>query len=222
MKLIGYKKITGKIKLLSGLHIGGSEEASRIGAIDNPVIRLQKNNYPYIPGSSLKGKLRSLLELYKGYSDGGRVCSCGKCEVCILFGVSASDKNPDASMGRLVFSDCYIDESDNTVKRILKQSKGNPFSEEKTEVVIDRFMGSAKKGGLRKIERVPAGVVFDFNIQMRVFDIDDDVDKLEQTIKEGIGLLENDALGGSGSRGYGRVEITDYKIEDVNISSAKE
>ena len=62
MKLVKIKKITGEIKCVTNLHIGGSKDMLGIGMMDNPVIRDPVTDEPYIPGSSLKGKMRSLLE----------------------------------------------------------------------------------------------------------------------------------------------------------------
>lgn len=58
--------LRGKIEALTGLHIGGSKEKMQIGGVDLVVIRNPSNQYPYIPGSSLKGKLRHLLEYVTG------------------------------------------------------------------------------------------------------------------------------------------------------------
>lgn len=216
MKLLGYKTIKADVELLTGLHIGGSEESSQIGAIDNPIIRLQKNNMPYIPGSSLKGKMRALLELaedrVKVNSKGeGVVCDCGECPICILFG-SKNSLGP----ARLTFRDSYVNEKDKDTEKLIRKSKGMPLSEEKAEVTIDRINGKAGGGGPRKIERVPAGVHFDLEITMKIFDIDN-VKELTETVEKGFKLLEFDSLGGSGSRGYGRVKFNKEISELVEL-----
>ena len=61
LRLQGKYIIQGKIKVLTGLHIGGPTTGLNIGGVDNIVIKDAKGK-PYIPGSSLKGKMRSLLE----------------------------------------------------------------------------------------------------------------------------------------------------------------
>lgn len=213
MKLLGYKTIKADVELLTGLHIGGSEESSQIGAIDNPVIRLQKNNMPYIPGSSLKGKMRALLELaedrVKVNSKGeGEVCDCGVCPICILFG-SKKSKGP----ARLTFRDSYVNEKDKDTEKLIRKSKGM-LSEEKAEVTIDRINGKAGGGGPRKIERVPAGVHFNLEISMKVFD-SDNAEELTKTVEKGLKLIEFDSLGGSGSRGYGRIKFNNIEISEL-------
>ena len=62
MKLKEIKEITATIEIVTGLHIGGNNDEIKIGGIDNPVIKNPLTNEPYIPGSSLKGKIRSLIE----------------------------------------------------------------------------------------------------------------------------------------------------------------
>src|SRR3989338_11494456 len=62
MKFIRYKTITGIMQCVSGLRIGGSKDTIEIGGMDNPIIRNPLDKFPYIPGSSIKGKMRSLLE----------------------------------------------------------------------------------------------------------------------------------------------------------------
>lgn len=93
--------ITGKLICETGLHIGGTAEGFEIGGLDSPVIKDRLSDYPYIPGSSLKGKLRHLLEWSLGKNpfskkshhfteDKGsfQPCSCGRCEACVLFGTT--------------------------------------------------------------------------------------------------------------------------------------
>ena len=66
MQLIRIQKLEGLLELRSGLRIGASEGEIRIGGVDNQVIRHPHTGRPYIPGSSLKGKVRSLLEWLSG------------------------------------------------------------------------------------------------------------------------------------------------------------
>ncbi len=107
MILMGFKTITGKIRLDSGLHIGGSAEATQIGGVDNPVIRQPLNGYPYIPGSSLKGKMRSLLELSldKVEPEGDlhryqkERCDRESCPICHIFAPRQPTALPSAPAG---------------------------------------------------------------------------------------------------------------------------
>lgn len=197
MKLVNKYKIEGKLKVETGMHIGGMKETFQIGGSDSPVIKT-KNGIPYIPGSSLKGKIRSLLE--KGYGK-QEICDCGTCNICILFGCHSS-KNSKRS-GVLIFRDSNTSEDDS--KKLL---------ETKAENVIDRVKGTTTQGGLRFIERVVPDTVFDVEIIYNKFDSDNDKGLLE-TLRKGFELLENDYLGGSGTRGYGKVDVSEI-IKKIN------
>ena len=219
MKLLKHKTIKGKIKLITGLHIGGSKEEIRIGETDNPVIKHPIDNFPYIPGSSLKGKIRTLMEWHldkvdkKGDVHG---CTDPKCPVCRLFGTT--EKETTTGPGRVLFRDCSLDEKSQEKLKDLKNEKGLLYVEEKYENVIDRTTGTTKKGGLRQMERVPSGLCFDFELDYRIFDMDEDNGKTDEHyfyyIKKGLQLLQNDALGGSGSRGYGQIVFVGLEDEE--------
>lgn len=227
--------IKGYILLKSGLHIGGSEAGIHIGGIDNPVIKNPVTNLPYIPGSSLKGKMRFLLEHYKGLVDqngrGDIPAYTPSNQVAKMFGHLNHNDYPDSLPTRVVFRDSHlvgivenslIDstslKSSNINRKLddIKEKLGTDFVEAKTEVKIDRRSGTALRGGLRTIERVPAGVVFEFEICLKEF-TDEDKDDLSLILK-GLNLLQNDALGGSGSRGSGRIQFFGVK----KISNAEE
>jgi len=219
--------ITGKILLRSGLHIGGNKDTMQIGGIDNPVIKNPLTNMPYIPGSSLKGKMRFLLEHYNNFVQGdgkipGLKVNERENKIAIIFGhLEHTENSTDTKPTRIIFSDCNIigarDETGNLITDLeyLKEKMLSCFVETKTEVTIDRITGTAKKGGLRSLERVPAGVVFDLHIVLKNYE-DSDKDNLE-IIKKGLKLLENDALGGSGSRGSGRIEFFDLQVDGASI-----
>lgn len=116
MKLIAIKKIGGIIRLHTGLHIGAGSEATQIGGMDNPIIRQPLNQLPYIPGSSLKGKLRALHELSEGNfiqagDDEGKPhkwCEKTSCVTCCLFGAAAGENAPIGPC-RLIVRDCLIE-----------------------------------------------------------------------------------------------------------------
>lgn len=228
MRLLGYKKLTGKIVLQTGLHIGGSQEATQIGGLDSPVIRLPLDNMPYIPGSSLKGKMRSLLELLldkvqTGNRDHGKahqyqdnLCNGNPpCPICYVFGASAAQGAP-IGPSRLVIRDCLVDRTNKDVQTLLGNSIGMPLSEDKTEVSINRIKSSTD-GGLRKTERVPAGAVFNLDMSYRIFDVDGDGgqqdEELFSYVLQALAWVQLDTLGGSGSRGYGKVRFEDLKVD---------
>lgn len=212
MKIVNIK---GQIELLSGLHIGGGDDTMKIGGIDNGVIKDINTDKPYIPGSSLKGKMRSLLEWQLGVvgiGDGGPFNSkllndamfndANKRKEALtllkLFGNGKSDDKFDeiTPITRISVGDCLL--SQKTIDDELK------LSEAKYENVIDRQKGTASNP--RQTERVPAGVNFDFDIRIKILD-EDIEEELIKMVKDGLDLVANDYLGGSGSRGYGRVKF---------------
>ncbi|RKX19781.1 MAG: type III-A CRISPR-associated RAMP protein Csm3 [Candidatus Zixiibacteriota bacterium] len=207
MKLEGYTTIDGQIECLTGLKIGGTRESGGIGETDNPIIRHPVTRFPYLPGSSLKGKLRSLLEIkYRPHSQNtGEPCNCGKCFVCTLFG--CGDQAESFQPTRLIFRDAKVSQK---TKDELEESLPGSYAEVKTEIKMDRKAGKAARGALRQQERVPEGAIFDFSISMRLFE-EDTPDKRKEYIErlaEAFDLLEKDYLGGCGTRGYGKVRIT--------------
>ena len=203
--------IRGKIKLITGLHIGGGTEAIEIGGIDNPVIKDTKSGLPIIPGSSIKGKIRSLLEIKNGKtSSNGGPCGCGTCEICKAFGSGANSKNNNGTITRLIFRDLFL--SQDSIDLLLNNSI--LATEAKMENTINRFKGTAEHP--RTSERVIAGLIFDFEVAIRVFEGDND--SSINLLKEGLLLLEKDALGGSGSRGYGKIEFQNLKLDEKEFN----
>lgn len=198
---------TGTITLKTGLHIGGTNASLNIGGPDKFVVRNPISNIPYIPGSSLKGKMRALVEIYTGFVSVNKKGDVGPTNdssniVGKLFGTSGDgdDKRPS----RLIVRDAELD--------IEATDFGNtdlPYTESKTEVAIDRVTAKANP---RTFERVPAGAKFKLNMVLNVFKGEDET-ALKATIKQAIKLLEDDYLGGHGSRGYGQVKI-DLDNED--------
>lgn len=215
LKLSKYVTIRGNLVAKSGLRVGGTEAAMSIGGAENPIIRDFWGN-PYIPGSSLKGKLRSLLEYKTGKAQEqtGRPCGCAQedCLVCRVFG---PHMKPGHALGpsRAVFRDASL--SQDTLQQISALSKeGKEFSETKTETMIDRRTGIAADHSLRTQERLPAGAKFDLEISLRVFDGDEEK-KMVDFVKEGLSMLEKDYLGGSGTRGYGWVKVENLTVIDA-------
>ncbi|MCQ2258603.1 MAG: type III-A CRISPR-associated RAMP protein Csm3 [Bacteroidaceae bacterium] len=208
-KLTKKIKYTTTITLVTGLHIGGNSENVEIGGIDNPVIKIAtKNNQPYIPGSSLKGKMRCLLEQVAGATEVG-----GSAEVNKLFGAMEKKNVSTACHSKIIVRDAFLTPE---AEELLHDSDGldMPYTENKFENVIDRVTGTTVKGGIRQTERVPAGAVFNAEFIINVWDEDVDGKALEDMFKKGIKLLENDYIGGSGSRGYGQIKFGEFnKVE---------
>jgi len=223
-KLIHKIQINCTLQLITGLHIGGSKENVEIGGIDTPVIKMATiKDQPYIPGSSLKGKIRSLLEQIAGVTEvGGGTKRNGKNysysdkpeavkNIIDVFGF-ANDEKPS----KIIFRDAYIS---NSSLDLLEEAENldMPYTENKFENTIDRVTGVTKRGGVRQIERVPAGVSFDIEIIINVWDTKEDGEKSLELLKKGIHALENDYLGGSGSRGYGQVKFSELKTEEISF-----
>jgi CRISPR-associated protein Csm3 len=207
MKLDGYKLIEGQIHCLNGLKIGGTKESGGMGETDNPVIRHPVTKFPYIPGSSLKGKIRSLLELSDAKTTShrtGKPCECNNCDVCTLFGCGSAQNSRQPT--RLIFRDALLDDKS---KEELEEAIPGSFVEVKTEIQMDRIAGKAQRGALRQQERIPAGAKFNLSISLRLFEDDKPEDRKRYISKLALAfdLLEKDYLGGSGTRGYGQVKV---------------
>jgi len=206
-KLLKKIEITGVLTLETGLHIGGTNSSMSIGGIDKAVIRNPINNQPFIPGSSLKGKMRSLLEISTGNiggSSGGVVKNGpssktglnGKPSSSDLFGNAVNDGQKPS---RLIVRDLALINHEE-----LLEKTEIPYTEGKTEVVIDRITSAAMP---RQNERVPAGAQFRLNLVVNVWEQDGNEQQLLETLFSSLQLLTDDYLGGHGSRGYGQVSI---------------
>jgi CRISPR-associated protein Csm3 len=222
--LLGKIQLSGKIKCLTGLHIGASKENIEIGAIDSPVVRDPVTREPYIPGSSLKGKMRALLEKAlatelnivgeKNRRNIGtrsnevwiHVCDDAEkaieCPICRIFG-STGQGNGKNFPSRLLVRDAYLTEE--SVKELLEEiDTGLLYTEWKFENAIDRVTSAANP---RQLERVPRGAEFNLEIIYNV----EETDTVEEDLKNiflAIELIKLDAIGGHGSRGYGKVDIS--------------
>ncbi len=210
---VGIATLTGTLSVRTGLHIGAGKDSIEIGGIDNPVIKTPAGD-PYVPGSSIKGRMRFLLEWAFGKvrADGrawgweAADCTDPADPVLRIFGTNAKREAWGAGPTRILVRDALLAED----WRQAELEAGRALTEAKTEVVIDRIAGKALDSvGPRQTERVPPGARFAFEAAFRVYSVDGDggardLDCLAWAI-QGLGLIEQDALGGSGSRGYGRV-----------------
>lgn len=193
-------QISGVIETVTGMHIGGSDAFSAIGAIDSPVIKDTYTGLPMIPGSSFKGKMRTLLA--KRYNEKAAEAPDDDAERIIrLFGSSKKLKH-----GRLVFSDMILSNSEDLYKRGV-----SGVTEIKFENTINRVTAVANP---RQIERVIRGAQFPLDI---VYEANNEDEMLQdfETISEGFKLMQYDYIGGSGSRGYGKIKITGVVLEVV-------
>lgn len=205
---IGRLFVHGEIETLTGMSIGSGGQ-SGIGLIDNPVVTDPVTKKPYIPGSSLKGRLRNALTIIRGGDEQDEF-------VIRLFGPASTPKQGKENKrftSNLFVRDCK-----------WKNIKGSRVNSQETEIkyenVIDHVTGTTRRGGLRQMERVVPGTVFDFEI---VYNLENKnwIDEDLQNIQKAIEFVQDEYLGGSGSRGYGKVEFhvnkLTYKSKDYYL-----
>lgn len=262
-KLLGKLKLTSTLVVETGLHIGGGGENLQIGGLDKPVIRDPMTRHPYLPGSSIKGKLRSILErllekpvnrhggsgTYRYESDdlldgvteidsetfikfeGARTCPVSRVfgstgVTCWVEAAAAraeklplENNNPKEidgkeyvkingrnSPARLIVRDCHLLEE--SVAKLEKSDTTFYMTEWKFENGIDRVTAAANP---RQVERIPKGAEFQFEM---VYTIEDE-EQVEEDIRNlaiALAILEDDALGGHGSRGYGKVRFENFQL----------
>lgn len=228
IKLIGYVTITGVIECRTGIHVGGTADSIDKGGIDSPIIKNPVTNEPYIPGSSLRGRIRSILEIALGKELDKLVADIhihrgetdtdpNSCEICRMFGTTTEKHTIPSS---LIVRDCLLHEDS-----INEYMDGKlPITEAKMETAIDRITSAAHP---RTIERVPAGAKFGFELIYRVqsdekgrFSKDNN-----ENVKKDIGLIllamelieKKCGLGGNTSRGYGQVRFIVKTLEAQEI-----
>ena len=222
--------IEGTITAVTGLHIGGSNVGLSIGGADATVVRNPLTNQPYIPGSSLKGKMRSLLEKLEGvfedakmgnvkygpYTAYGTVPAANI--IIDIFGTTPEKLEKAGKLAppsRLIVRDCPLTEESAALLLNMKTTD-MPFTEVKTEVVIDRITAKAMP---RQLERVPAGTEFEMSMILNIHN--DTIDQSEATMVyklfQALILVQNDYLGGKGTRGSGQVDI---KITSLHYKTA--
>ncbi len=225
-RLINTLKVTGTITVETGLHIGGSQETMEISGLDNPIIKNPANSEPYIPGSSLKGRMRSLAEWYFGEvpAQGDVTKPDYRSRTGRVFGLPAKDPSKlsdpveraayERGPTRLIVRDSRLSAAS---RQAFKD--GAPLTEVKSENSIDRLSSMANP---RPMERVLPGVSFALEIVYRIFDVDGDGGEqdralFEEVVTVALALVEADALGGGGSRGNGKVKF-DLKLNDEQLT----
>jgi len=229
MQLEKINQVTGQIKLLSGLHIGSGSDEIHIGGIDNPIIKHPYTLHPYIPGSSLKGKMRSLLEWRAGIvaESKGKPVSIKTLEMLTgakaesahsiiqLFGAAGDSSNAERAeeIGptRLSFWDAPLDS--HWAKKVDENNW--LYTEAKSENTINRISGTAENP--RQTERVPAETKFEFKLSLKILKPEDE--KLLELLLNGLKLLEMDGIGGSGSRGYGKITFINMQLNGEDLQT---
>jgi len=229
LKLIGKLILEGEMLCESGLHVGAGKGSLEIGGADNPVVK-DAQGRPYVPGSSLRGRIRSLLEQATGMAVPSELVYISKRkgqevrihqsdraddEICILFGRSpgrmdkatggAEEGGVHASPARLSVFDAPLIAGSITAQ--MRENLDDELTEVKSENAIDRITSQANP---RTLERVPAGARFSVRMVLDLLCAEDAV--LPAMLVQGLALLQDDALGGGGSRGNGRVSFSGLKL----------
>ena len=216
VNFLGKLLIEGKIKTITGLRIAGPTTGLKIGGLDQPVI-FDAFGKPYIPGSSLKGKMRNLLERKLDLIENESIHQCKEknkyedCPVCKIWGILGNELKDEniVIITRLIVRDVPIDEL--SITEEMRRNMELTWTEVKMETAIDRIRGTALGKSLRTIDRVPAGA--EFSPMEIIYNVFDDKDKeFLKYLFEAMALLEHDYLGGMGSRGYGKIKFKDLKI----------
>jgi CRISPR-associated protein Csm3 len=228
LKLVGKLLLDGDLICDTGLHIGAGKGSLEIGGADNPVVK-DAFGRPYVPGSSLRGRLRSLLEQATGAAVPAELVYLSKRkgqevrihqsdrpddEVCLLFGRNPgrSEKvggetfdSSNATPARLTVYDAPLDLDSITPQ--MRENLDDELTEVKSENAVDRITSQANP---RTLERVPAGARF--RIRMIVDILCEEDKPLVSRLLESMRLLEDDSLGGGGSRGSGRVRFSGLSV----------
>lgn len=207
--LKGKFKITATLRLETGLHIGASSDFAPIGEVDSPFIRDPFTKQPIIPGSSLKGKMRTLLA--KSYAD-GYILNPIEEDVPIVARLFGTAQKNTARAARLQFSDCRMTEE--SVAQFEMLELDTYIGEAKYENAISRLSAVANP---RQIERVPAGAEFSFALVYNI-EREDELEEDMKTLADGFRLLMMDYIGGHGSRGYGRISFGAFEIEVFSLN----
>lgn len=216
MKLRKLVRFTGTVECLTGLAVRSSSSELGIGGADSEVVKNPLTGEPYLPGSSLKGKLRAQLEKKYGARrfdrrEGkvaeqirGMPCGCGQrdCKTCLVFGAHMNPRAESAPT-RILVRDCAFTPAFRARILDIPPERGS-YLETKAENAIDRESGVAASP--RFIERVPAGAEFTLDITLQILEGDDEA-ALTAYVEEGLALVEQSYLGGNGSRGYGQVKF---------------
>jgi CRISPR-associated protein Csm3 len=228
LKLIGKLILEGVMHCETGLHVGAGKGSLEIGGSDNPVVK-DAFGRPYVPGSSLRGKLRSLLEQSSGLAVPSELVYLSRRkgqevrihqsdrpddEICLLFGRNPGRmervqgetlETTQATPARLAVFDAPLDPESITPQ--MREALDDELTEVKSENAIDRITSQANP---RTLERVPAGARFQMRLVMDVLCEEDA--PLFARVLEGLRLLEDDSLGGGGSRGSGRVSFSGLRL----------
>lgn len=220
MKINEIKEINVKFRLITGTRVGGSNDIIEIGGNDSPVVRNPLTKELYIPGSSLKGKMRMLMEWLKDKIDvKGETHNCDdtECPICRVFGRGAENsKKAKSGPTRISIKDAFLTEDSKKSLDELKNRTGLD-TEWKYENTINRLTSEANP---RNSERIPAGIEFEFKMTYKVLDMEDggkkDKELFEEVVLKGLKGLEIEGIGGGVSRGNGQIKFTEILVDGVD------
>lgn len=228
IKKLNYKLfIEGKIAALTGIHIGSGESELQVEQIAS-VIKHKLSGEPYLPGSSLKGKMRALYELKNGEftrstpgedTESDEISYTPSQDLSLhksprLFGNAIDNKQSESQASRLLVRDAYLTAE---AKDLMEGRTDLPYLEVKSENNIDRLLAKAVP---RKKERIPAGASFGLSLVLTVYEeegeekgsINQSTEENLSTLFESLRLIQDDYIGGGGSRGSGQIAIKISKI----------
>lgn len=234
MKLVKMLHLRFNIEFVSGGRIGGGGGGLEVGSVVDANLAALKDpltNAPYLPGSSLKGKLRSIAEHVHGRFGEDRhgkktlPCDCGEndgpCPICPVFGAHMNPKARSAPT-RITVRDAFLTAESKALWESARD-EGREFLEQKTENTVGRISGTADNP--RTGERFPAGTTFRAHIILNIYDDDETAKRTEgykDTVSNALAVLENGgSLGASGSRGYGEVNLKVFPWEEVEVAALR-
>lgn len=203
-KMTGKLIIKAVLEVKTGMHIGASNDYAPIGAVDSVFIRDTLTKEPIIPGSSIKGKMRTLLAKVR---DSDNILPAQEKDEAVILRLFGSAEKNNTLFSRLQFSDCMVQKE--SIEMFNEIDTDTYLGEVKFENTINRGTGVANP---RQIERVPAGMTFDFRL---VYNIENEEQLGEdmEVLRRGLKLLQLDYIGGHGSRGYGRIQFSHFTVE---------
>lgn len=217
LTLYGRVVVRGTIEAVTGLHVGSATNTLGLAGVDQPIAREPLSGAPYIPGSSVRGKMRALTERVLGLSLNANIGRSrfhapqtreeyDASPIGRLYGVSNSVSYAVEAPARLVVRDVSLTPA--SLNALANARTDLPFTELKAEVAIDRVTAEAVA---RQIERVPAGATFGpAELVYSIYEPRDAADF--GWVARGLQLLEDDYLGGHGSRGSGKVRFSDITV----------
>lgn len=196
--------IKAVLEVKTGMHIGASNDYAPIGAVDSVFIRDTLTKEPIIPGSSIKGKMRTLLAKVR---DSDNILPVPEKDEAVILRLFGSAEKNNTLFSRLQFSDCMVQKE--SIEMFNEIDTDTYLGEVKFENTINRGTGVANP---RQIERVPAGMTFDFRLVYNI-ENEEQLDEDMKVLHDGLELLQLDYIGGHGSRGYGRIQFSHFTVE---------